>query len=291
MDGLLLIDKPAGPTSHDLVGRVRRAAGIKRVGHAGTLDPAATGLLPVVLGVATRLVRFLPGSPKCYEGTLRLGVRTASDDLAGAVTSRHDGPLPDASAVTEAAAALVGRIRQRPPVVSAKKIGGRRSYRLARQGRPVDPPAVEVDVFRFALAPSPGAAGEWRFEAEVGGGTYIRALARDLGEALGCGGALATLRRTAIGPLRVADAGPPPDDAEGVRAGLLPPERMPLEPPALILSDDADARRFVHGLEVPAEGAGLRRVLDPAGARLLGIGEVTDGRLRPRVVLARSGAL
>ena len=130
-EGLLLIDKPSGPTSHDIVVAVRRASGQSRIGHAGTLDPLASGLLPLVLGHATRLVRFLPHSPKSYTGTFRLGLRTDSDDVTGRTLDRHAGPLPEPHAVVEAAGALIGRQQQVPPRVSARKVGGQRLYRLA----------------------------------------------------------------------------------------------------------------------------------------------------------------
>jgi tRNA pseudouridine55 synthase len=284
-EGLLLVDKPQGPTSHDLVARVRAATGQRRIGHAGTLDPMASGLLPLVLGRATRLVRFLPHSPKEYHGSLQLGLTTRSDDITGEVTGRHDGPLPEAEAVLRAAGALVGKLMQLPPAVSARKIGGERSYRLARRGMAVEAKAVEVQVDRFDLQTT--ASPElYEFETVVSAGTYIRALARDLGESLGCGGVLASLRRTRIGPMT-----PTPGltfDPESLREGLIPLERMELVPQPWRLELEDDAVRFLQGTAVSAgkeaPPAGFFRVLAPSGP-LLGIAEMKRGVLHPKVVL------
>jgi tRNA pseudouridine55 synthase len=289
-EGLLLVDKPSGPTSHDVVAVVRRLLGQQRVGHGGTLDPLATGLLPLVLGRATRLVRFLPHSPKTYEGRIRLGVTTDTDDVTGKILARHDGPLPSEAAVREAAARLVGRIAQVPPAVSARRVEGRRLYRLARSGQSVVAAPASVDVYRLDLEPG-GRADEWTLTAEVSGGTYIRAIARDLGAHLGCGAALAALRRVAIGPMAVSSALGPDEcrAAESLARAVVPLEAMPLTPPPIVLPDAADRDRFAAGLPVPVPAGsppqGLARVLSPAPA-LLGIGEVLGGRLHPRVVLS-----
>lgn len=290
LEGLLLVDKPEGPTSHDIVNLVRRLTGVRRVGHAGTLDPLASGLLPMVLGRATRLVRFLSSSPKVYEGRLRLGLSTISDDITGELLSRHSGSLPEAETVLRAAARLTGRILQVPPAVSARKLKGQRLYRLARQGRPVEAPPAEVEVRRFTLRAASQPA-EWSFVAEVSTGTYIRALARDLGEALGTGGVLVTLRRRAIGPMTIDDAVALPavgEPAPDLGSRLIPLESMPLEPPLVELADRAASRRFLSGAAVAVEDPGVAegwcRVLDGRGS-LLGIGEVSGETLRPKVVL------
>jgi tRNA pseudouridine55 synthase len=262
------------------------------VGHGGTLDPPASGLLPLVLGRATRLVRFLPGSPKAYEGTFTLGVRTLTDDLAGAVIERHDGPLPDPGSVIGSAAAIAGIRLQIPPAVSARKVGGQRLYRLARRGITVDAPAAEVEIGRFGIQPTEDPA-VYRFDAEVSGGTYIRSIVRDLGDDLGCGAALATLRRTRIGPMRPAPELRPAANLREQpgpgRDSLIPLERMPLEPADLLLDDEETASRFRHGRPQavpPADvGAGFRRVLGPRG-ELLGIGEIDSESLLARVVIA-----
>ncbi len=284
-EGLLLVDKPQGPTSHDIVARVRTVTGQRRIGHAGTLDPVASGLLPLVLGRATRLVRFLPQSPKEYSGSLQLGLTTRSDDITGEIMGRHDGPLPDAGAALRAAGELVGKLIQVPPAVSARKVGGERSYRLARRGMAVEAMAVEVQVDRFDLKATPSPE-LYEFIAVVSAGTYIRALARDLGRALGCGAALASLRRTRIGPMT-----PTPGmtfDAESLREGLIPMERMELVPKPWRLEREEEAARFLQGAAVSAgdapPAAGLFSVLAPNGP-LLGIAEMKQGVLHPKVVL------
>lgn len=298
-DGLVLVDKPTGPTSHDIVAAVRRAAGRRRVGHSGTLDPPASGLLIVALGRATRLLRFLPDTPKCYEGVIALGVRTDTDDLAGNVTESFDGRLPSLDAVRAACAEFTGRLMQAPPAVSARKVGGQRLYKLARRGLPAEAPPREVDVFRFELDAMPE-PGRLRFRADVSGGTYIRSLARDLGARLGCGGALATLRRTAIGPFNVGEADAPPERStqDWDPRSAIPLQEIPLVPPAWILGEE-DSVRFVNGGKIPtneedvhAAGDGPEpvengwvRVLGPEN-RLLGVGRIEDDLLAPRVVVA-----
>ena len=295
-DGLVLIDKPAGPTSHDIVSAVRRAAGRRRVGHSGTLDPPASGLLILALGRATRLIRFLRDTPKCYTGTLALGVRTDTDDLAGNVLERFSGTLPCHDDVLSAAECFVGHQMQTPPAVSARKVGGERLYKLARRGLSVEAPPSAVDVFRFELSET-DEPGRPAFRADVSGGTYTRSLARDLGERLGCGGALAGLRRTAIGPFRVEDADAPPErsTADWEPKSAIPLHEIPLAPPPHRL-DAEDATRFVNGGKIPApdseespEGEkspidAWVRVLGPDD-RLLGIGRLESGLLAPRVVV------
>jgi tRNA pseudouridine55 synthase len=290
-DGLVLVDKPSGPTSHDIVARVRRASGVRRVGHAGTLDPMATGLLPLVIGRATRLVRFLPGTPKTYRGQLRLGRTTTTDDETGDVVTVHGGTLPSPEQVLAAARELEGRQTQVPPAFSARRVAGRRLYELARQGVTVAASPTEVEVHRFELTPT-DRDDLYAFTAEVSAGTYIRALARDLGRELGCGGSLTALVRTLIGPLRLADARPWPDagpDRGWLLDALVPLDRMPLTPPAVRLPGSDEARRFTLGAAArlgrgdPA-AAHLVRVLRPDGA-LLGIGERRDDMVHPRVVI------
>lgn len=295
--GLLLVDKPSGPTSHDVVDAVRRLTGQRRVGHAGTLDPLASGLLPLALGRATRLLRFLPGSPKAYEGSLRLGLSSDTDDVTGEVLERHTAALPSAAEVLGAGFALEGRHAQRPPAYSARKVAGRRLYELARRGLAVEAPAREVEVSAFRLTPGEDPA-LYSFRTEVSAGTYVRALVRDLGAALGCGAVLASLRRTRIGPMALERATALPGDEapEAARlrlgAALLPPERMPLEPPPLRLTDGEACRRFVSGAAVrpPEDGdlpQGAVSVRDAGGA-LLGVGEWSGGWLRPSVVVAET---
>jgi tRNA pseudouridine55 synthase len=294
-DGLLLIDKPSGPTSHDVVAAARRRLGTRRIGHTGTLDPLASGLLLLAIGRATRLIRFLPDRPKAYSGTFRLGVRTDSDDIAGKELEVHRGPLPEIERVLSVAAELTGEIIQVPPRVSAKKVGGKRAYALARAGREVDIPGALVRVYRFEVSPiAEGGAAEWRFEVDVSPGTYVRALARDLGARLGCGATLTSLRRTSIGPFRLEDAMEFPDDAvdgQVLRERVVGLDSVPLAPPALHL-DAETAARFLSGAAVssfalsaddPVDGP---RVVRGPGSRLLGVGSLEAGRLQPRVVLA-----
>jgi tRNA pseudouridine55 synthase len=290
-EGLLLVDKPQGPTSHDVVARIRAATGQRRIGHTGTLDPMASGLLPLVLGRATRLVRFLPHSPKEYHGSLRLGLTTRSDDITGKLLSRHDGPMPDAEAVLGAAGELVGRRLQVPPAVSARKVRGERLYRLARRGIAAEAEAVEVKVDRFDLQPT-DSSEIYTFEAVVSAGTYIRALVRDLGGLLGCGGVLDSLRRTRIGPmtpypgLTFEPHGSP--DVVSLREALIPMEEMALVPEPLHLEREEEAARFAQGAAVrtwpDGPSSGLFRVLAPDGL-LLGIAEMKGGVLHPKVVL------
>ncbi len=290
------MDKCAGVTSHDMVAQVRRLTGQRRTGHAGTLDPFATGLLPMMLGRATRLVRFLPSSPKVYEGVLELGRTTSSDDVTGELLTEHHGPLPEPERILEAAGRFKGLLLQVPPAVSARKVGGERMYRLARRGQTVSAPAAEVEVFEFSLSRTDRRSA-WSFVAQVSPGTYIRALARDLGAALGCGGVLASLRRTAIGPLKVENAVPLPEWAEpqqvpDLAAQVIPLDNLPLGLPSIRIPTRRDADLFLSGgrLVLPDrfESGQLLRVTGPEGT-LLGVGENAGGVLQPRVVLpARS---
>ncbi|MBD3867081.1 MAG: tRNA pseudouridine(55) synthase TruB [Acidobacteria bacterium] len=291
-EGLLLVDKCAGVTSHDVVAQVRRLTGQRKTGHAGTLDPFATGLLPMMLGRGTRLIRFLPSSPKVYQGTLQLGRTTSSDDVTGETLTEHGGRLPDGDGVLQAAGKLTGLIRQVPPAVSARKVDGERMYRRARRGETVEAPATEVEIFEFSLSPTDSPA-IWSFTAQVSPGTYIRALARDLGAALECGGVLASLKRTAIGPFRVEDAVPLPEWARPEQVPDLAEhvtslDHLPLDLPSLQIENQRDAGLFLSGGRLDLgnrAGTGPQfRVTGPDGT-LLGVGEDNGGVLQPRVVL------
>lgn len=291
-EGLLLVDKCAGVTSHDMVAMVRRLTGQRRTGHAGTLDPFATGLLPMMLGRATRLIRFLPSSPKVYEGVLELGRTTSSDDTTGETLTGHAGPLPSPEQVLEAAAGFTGAISQVPPAVSARKIDGQRMYRLARRGETVEAPASRVQVFEFSLTGT-DRPDAWAFVARVSPGTYIRALARDLGERLGCGGVLAALRRTAIGPLKVENAVPlkdraDPEQVPDLSSRIVPLDDLPLDLSRFELGSAREAALFASGgrLILPDryQPGQMLQVTGPEGA-LLGVGENAGGVLQPRVVL------
>lgn len=204
MTGILLVDKPSGMTSHDVVDHIRRAAGIRRVGHTGTLDPAATGLLVLCLGAATRLSEHLTGLDKVYEGIMRLGVVTDSHDLDGKIVAEN--PVPDFSIgdIRHACEPFTGDIMQIPPMVSAVKVGGERLYKMARHGEVVERTPRPVTVREFAVLgyTRPDAAIRVRCTR----GTYVRSLCHDVGQALGCGGALASLRRTSVGQYSVQNA-------------------------------------------------------------------------------------
>jgi tRNA pseudouridine55 synthase len=206
-DGVLVVDKPAGMTSHDVVDRVRSLFSIRRVGHAGTLDPDATGVLVLGLGRATRFLTYSQSAPKRYRATARFGVSTSTQDASGEVVSTRAAGHLDLDAVAAAAKSFVGEIEQVPPMVSAVKIGGERLYRKARRGEEVERPprAVTVyglDVTSFEPGPAPVATLDVRSSA----GTYIRTLVHDLGERLGCGGHLASLRRIEAGGFTESDA-------------------------------------------------------------------------------------
>ena len=201
-EGLALVDKPAGMTSHDVVDVVRRVYGERSVGHMGTLDPFATGLLVMLVGRATRLANFINAEPKVYDAVIRFGSETDSDDSTGAVT--RTAPLPDQSAVRGAIAALTGEIDQLPPAYSAKKMGGRRAYSAARAGEPLPLNTARVTVHEWRvreLSPKSVSA-----TIVCSGGTYVRALARDLGRLAGSAAHLAELRRIRVGDFDVADA-------------------------------------------------------------------------------------
>jgi tRNA pseudouridine55 synthase len=203
--GILLVDKPVGPTSHDLVQRVRRLAGTRRVGHAGTLDPAASGLLLLGIDAATRLLTHLVGLDKTYRATIRLGTATTTDDAEGEpVGERHEVDAAALAGLSAAVAALTGPIDQVPSSVSAIHVAGRRAHELVRAGERVDLPARRVTVARFEVEAVRGS--DLDVVVDCSSGTYVRALARDLGAALGVGGHLTALRRTRIGPFRVEDA-------------------------------------------------------------------------------------
>lgn len=230
INGFALVDKSAGWTSHDVVARLRRLYGQRRVGHAGTLDPMATGVLVVGLGSATRLLRFVQGQPKTYLATIRLGVATTTDDAEGDVVS-SPGWAPDLQVLRAAMSQLTGEIQQVPSSVSAIKVDGVRSYARVRSGEEVELAARPVSVHRFELLGDihpTGDSADVDVEVACSSGTYVRALARDLGAALGTAGHLTSLRRTAIGPITVdgchhlGDAPVPVATSEEVMTSLLP---------------------------------------------------------------------
>ena len=221
LDGILVVDKPIGPTSHDIVGLVRRLAATKRVGHGGTLDPFASGVLPLFLGRATRVVEFHLGDRKAYRATVCFGASSTTDDIEGEL-SPADGPGPTLAAVEAALPALTGPISQRPPAYSAIKVGGRRAYAMARAGETVELKPRDVTIHGLSLVSWDDDDPERPIavlDVECSAGTYIRALARDLGAALGNGAYLGALRRTASGGFSATDAVPLDDVREAAADG------------------------------------------------------------------------
>jgi tRNA pseudouridine55 synthase len=275
--GLLLIDKPAGITSHDAVYRVRRALDVKKVGHAGTLDPMATGLLLIGVGRATRLLRFLGDLPKLYEGMGLLGVETSTLDAEGDVVRESPVDVSEEQLRTTMER-FVGDIEQVPPAYSAVKVGGEKLYRAARAGREVQAPPRWVRVYAFNLRrfESP----RFDFRVRCSGGTYVRSLVADVGAALGCGAHLAALRRTAIGPFRVEDAGLPEEPGQ-----LLPLETAVGHLAAVTLHEE-EAKVAVHGRCLgPAGIVGPYRAVAPDGT-LIGIYKDDGAKAVPEVILA-----
>lgn len=266
--GILLVDKSSGPTSHDVVAAIRRGTGEKRVGHAGTLDPLATGLLVILLGAATRLSEYLLAKDKRYLARVRFGQTTNTYDAAGEITSTSEA-VPSREQVEAALAAFRGAIQQRPPAFSAVKRGGQRAYALARRGAAVELEPRPVIIHQLSIVEwSPP---ECSLDVTCSAGTYIRSLAHDLGQALGCGAFLAALRRTASGHFRLEDA----VALEALRAAfaagdwqrhLLPMETALPDLPEVHLSE-AEAQRVLHGATVPLNVQGQRwaRAYNAAG--------------------------
>jgi tRNA pseudouridine55 synthase len=304
LDGILIVAKPAGPTSHDVVALVRRLAATKRVGHGGTLDPFASGVLPIFLGHATRIVEYHLGDRKAYRATVCFGASSTTDDLEGELTP-SEGPAPTREAVEAALPGLTGTISQRPPAYSAIKVGGRRAYAMARAGETVELAEREVTIHSLDLISWDGTDPQRPIavvDVACSAGTYIRALARDLGASLGSSAYLGALTRTASGPFTIAAAIPLDEiraAASESPAGLVP-FLLPLDSgldafPAITLTPDeltAVARgqfiRPVGGLPGPADHY---RLQDPAGT-LVAIASGAGGRLAPdKVFIAPPTAL
>ena len=286
-DGLLVVDKPAGMTSHDVVARVRRLAGTRRVGHAGTLDPMATGVLVVGIGKATRLLGHLTLTEKAYTATMRFGASTNTDDAEGETTATVSATAVTDDVVRAAAGALTGRIEQVPPQVSAIKVNGERAYKKARAGEDVALAARPVTVHAFTVTDVRRPAGAEVVDADAdivcSSGTYIRSLARDLGAALGVGGHLTALRRTRVGPYGLAAARTLDELAESL--DILPlADAVAVAFPRRDVTPD-QARAVAHGgrLAPAGLGPGPVGVFDPDGA-LLALVEERDGAARPLAV-------
>ncbi|MXW16844.1 MAG: tRNA pseudouridine(55) synthase TruB [Gemmatimonadetes bacterium] len=286
---MLLVDKPAGITSHDVVAVVRRSLRVRKAGHAGTLDPFATGLLVLGIGRATRLLEYLAGLDKEYLATARLGVATDSQDPEGSVTAEDDcWRSLDTDRIRTAAAAMVGRLAQSPPVYSAVKVGGVPAHRRVRRGEAVELPAREVTV--HALEVLAVDLPEVRFRAACSSGTYVRSLAVELGGRLGTGCHLTALRRTRVGGFDVRDAAP----LEAVRGGEVPARSRVDAVPALahlprVVVEPGEAAMLATGKRVPkgAPDCGVAVFALP-GDRLVAVGAVRDGVLEPRKVFHRA---
>jgi tRNA pseudouridine55 synthase len=276
-----LVDKPAGISSFAALARLRRRYG-RKIGHAGTLDPFATGLLLVLVGRATRLAPHLVGLDKTYEGTVRFGVRSTTEDPEG--TLSPSGLQTTARAIEAALPGLTGEIDQIPPAASAVHIDGERAYRRFRRGEEVTVPPRRVRVHRFELMHFDSTTQEARIVVDCGTGTYIRSLARDLGDVLGCGAYLSALRRTSVGPFDVSAAATP----DGILDSAAEPLRDPLDAvPALrrVTLDATTAARVTHGSSVIDDGPdGIVALVAPDGC-LMAIGEANDGVVQPRTVL------
>lgn len=293
--GILVVDKPPGASSFDVVRMVRRGTGEKRVGHAGTLDPAATGVLVVLLGQATRVTEYLMDMRKTYRATLHLGVATSTYDSEGDVTAEGDASEVTEARLRETLAAFVGRIEQVPPAHSAVKIDGERAYRRARRGEGVALKARPVTVYRIDLLRFQPPDAE--IEVECARGTYIRSLAHDAGQKLGCGAHLSALRRTRVGPFAIEAAADEPSlraaFADGTWRELLqPPDCGLIALPAITLEieDEKDIRHGqavdIAGVDAPADGAEARGYAEDGS--LVGIiaFDAASGMWRPRKVFA-----
>ncbi len=278
--GIVLVDKPGGHTSHDVVARVRRAAGTRKVGHAGTLDPMATGLLILGIESSTRLLTYVVGLDKRYLATIRLGQSTTTDDAEGDVIETHDASHLELDRISLEIAMLTGTITQVPSTVSAIKVDGRRAYDLARAGEKVTLKGREVTVSTFDLLEArPGAFYDLDVVVDCSSGTYIRALARDLGAALGVGGHLTALRRTRIGPFEVADAAQLSD--LDVAANLRSPAAVAAELFTTVTLDYQQARDLSQGKrpQVEAEDGSPVAAVTDAGV-LVGLVTIAKGSAR-----------
>lgn len=303
LDGVLVVAKPAGPTSHDVVAIVRRLTGVRRVGHGGTLDPFAAGVLPVFLGHATRMVEYHLGDEKRYRAVVVFGARSSTDDRDGELTP-SEGVPPERPAVEAALSAFLGEIEQVPPTYSAVRVAGRHAYELARHGLAPELRPRTVRIHELVLAGwdvlDPGRPAA-TIDVRCSAGTYVRALARDLGERLGCGAFLGALTRTASGTFTIDRAQPLDRVREMLATGravelLLPPDTGLDAYPAVQLGAEelgALARGQVirhRGGALPPPGpTGLLRVVDAAG-RLAAMARLDGGRLHPEKVFVAPGA-
>ena len=276
MTGILNLDKPGGWTSHDAVAKLRRILGERRIGHGGTLDPMATGVLPIFVGRATRAVEFLEAADKEYEAGLRLGLTTDTQDITGETLETRPVNVTE-EAVRAAVLALVGEREQLPPMYSAVKVGGKALYAYARAGKAVERKPRRITV--YSAVPLGWSGEEYRFRIVCSKGTYIRTLCHDLGESLGCGGAMSSLRRLRAGPFRLEEAVSLETAAERGAACLLPLDSLFRDRPALTL-DGERTRRVLCGNDFPWEGeAGEYRLYGPDG-EFLALAALEAGRAK-----------
>ncbi|MDB4876037.1 MAG: tRNA pseudouridine synthase [Gemmatimonadetes bacterium] len=284
LGGVLLVDKPAGITSHDAVAIVRRAAHTRRVGHTGTLDPFATGLLVMLIGRGTRLIPYVDGEPKVYEATIRFGAETDTDDGTG--TTTRTAELPADGAIEEGIRQLTGPIDQVPPAYSAKQVDGTRAYAAARGGRALELEPCRVNVHEWTILGRDGA--DLRVRISCGGGTYIRALARDLGRLTTSAAHLSALRRTRTGQFSVDDAA----TLDAIAAGALPVQSLRAAIPSLPVRrlDASELGRVGHGNPIAAragdlQAEGARIALVDDEETLIAVAERAGSELRPKLVL------
>lgn len=292
-DGLLLVDKPAGVSSHDVVNVARRALGEKRIGHGGTLDPFATGLIVLLVGRATRLLQYVHDDPKVYEAVVRFGAETDTEDLEGAIV--REAPLPTREALLAALPSFLGSVEQMPPAFSAKRVGGKRAYELARAGQEVVLTASTVQIHELALSlfeERDGGVSQCRLHVECGGGTYVRSIARDLGRVAGTAAHLTALRRARAGVFTLARSIPLEQLREG--AAPLAPAIDALEGYPHQALDEDEVTRIVRGIDVEARVPGaFAALLDPRatarGGQLVAFAERRASergeRWQPRVVM------
>jgi tRNA pseudouridine55 synthase len=284
-DGVAVIDKPAGWTSHDVVAKSRGVLGTRKVGHSGTLDPDATGVLVLGVGKATRLLRFLTDLPKSYFGEIVLGVETSTLDAAGEITATHEMSSITDEQVRAATKPLTGPIEQIPPMVSAVRVGGRRLHELAREGIEVERKPRPVTVYRYDVEPVPGEPGVWRCEVDCSSGTYVRTLAADLGAALGGGAHLRSLRRTAVGGFTL-------DDADSMEAPRLRPMADAVAHLPSARADPELALAVGHGKVLDRDRLGVGDTPGPwavldEGGELLAVYEAYGAATKPAVVIPR----
>ena len=291
--GFVVIDKPAGLTSHACVSRMRRSYGLRRVGHGGTLDPAVTGVLPIALGPATRLLPYLPGE-KTYRGVIQLGTRSSSDDLQGEILETLPWPELSNQTCLEALAPFQGTIQQRPPQVSAVHVNGERAYTRARRGESMELPARTVSIERLDLLDWDPTSGRLQVEVHCSAGTYIRSLARDLGELLGCGGCLAQLTRIQALGFDIEQAHPLPDphlDKTELPKPLSPLEALGMFPKRMLTtSEEIDWRcgRRISLEENLNDGDAV--VVCHADGSIAGMGLAeASQQVRPKVVFDAAG--